>query len=68
MNTQKKQKEQKEQKNGSSKGIFLTETNLIDILRKLKNDESYDSQEIEDVRKRFYELLNYDPGKGSNTK
>lgn len=58
MNTQEKQT------NDSSKGIILTESNVIEIYKKLTNNENVDPQEIEDVKKRFYELLNYESGKG----
>ena len=39
------------------KGIYLTESNVMDIYKKLVNKSYVDPEEIALVKKRFFELL-----------
>ena len=38
--------------------ILLTESNVVDIYKKLVNKENISQEEIEQVKERFYELVN----------
>lgn len=38
--------------------ILLTENNVVDIYKKLVNKENISQEEIEQVKERFYELVN----------
>ncbi len=44
-----------------SKQIILNEENLMDIYRKLAKKDDFSPEEVEQVKKRFYELVNYQP-------
>ncbi len=39
--------------------ILLTETNLLDVYKKLTNQIDIDAEELEQVKKRFWELVSY---------
>ncbi len=39
--------------------IILNEENLMDIYKKLSNKESISQEEVEQIKKRFYELVNH---------
>ncbi len=41
--------------------ILLTENNVVDIYKKLVNNDDISQEEIEQVKKRFFELVNYQP-------
>lgn len=41
--------------------ILLTENNVVDIYKKLVNNDDISQEEIEQVKKRFFELVNYHP-------
>lgn len=41
--------------------IPLTENNVVDIYKKLVNKENISQEEIEQVKERFYELVNCQP-------
>ncbi len=41
--------------------IILTEKNLIDVYKKLSNNDDVSQEELEQIRKRFFELVNYKP-------
>ncbi len=41
--------------------IVLTENNVVDIYKKLVNNDDISQEEIEQVKKRFFELVNYQP-------
>lgn len=38
---------------------IMTESNVIDVYKALTNKKDIDQEEIENVRKRFFELVNY---------
>ena len=40
---------------------LLTENNVVDIYKKLVNTEDINQEEIEQVKERFFELVNYQP-------
>lgn len=40
------------------KKILLTESNVLDVYKKLVGNENIPADELEAVRKRFYELVN----------
>lgn len=40
-------------------GIYLTESNVMDILKKLTNKTDVKPEEFEQVKKRFLELVNH---------
>lgn len=39
--------------------IILTEENVIDVIKKLINDETVSEEVSEQIKKRFFELVNY---------
>lgn len=39
--------------------ILLTEDNILDIYTRLRNKENITPEELEQVRRRFYELVDY---------
>lgn len=41
--------------------ILLTEKNVIYIYKKLVNNDDISQEEIEQVKERFFELVNYQP-------
>lgn len=41
--------------------ILLTEKNVTDIYKKLVNNDDISQEEIEQVKERFFELVNYQP-------
>ena len=43
----------------SNKVFILTESNVLDIYKKLNNNEEIPQEELDAVLKRFYELSNY---------
>ena len=40
-------------------GLYLTESNVMDVYKKLINKSEIDSEEKTQVLRRFYELVNY---------
>ena len=45
--------------NSGEKYYILTESNVMDVYRKLRNNENVSKDEHEQVLKRFEELVNY---------
>ncbi len=43
------------------KQILLTEENILDIYRKLVNKDTISQEELEQVKERFFELVNCEP-------
>ena len=43
----------------SKNAILLTESNVLDVYKKLVNKEEIPLEELEAVQKRFFELVNY---------
>ena len=41
------------------KQILMTESNVLDIYKKLTNKQEISEEELEQVKKRFYQLVNY---------
>ena len=41
--------------------IILNEKNVTDIYKKLVNNDDISQEEIEQVKERFFELVNYQP-------
>ncbi len=39
--------------------LLLTEANVLDVYKKLAGNEAIPAEELEAVKKRFYELVNY---------
>jgi len=45
--------------NQKEKGLIITESNVIDLYKKLSNNEEINQTEVDLVKKRFNELCNY---------
>ena len=41
------------------KVILLTESNVLDVYKKLVNKEEISDEELSEVQKRFFDLVNY---------